>query len=74
LKIEIELWHCGPEWLGSLIFHSINFLARTDSISLMCHTVLLLLTFIAFRGLDTNIGDGRSKRVIKFDEFDRSNF
>jgi hypothetical protein len=64
----------GFAWLGSSISEFIDDSVHHESISLLCHTALLLLLSIAFRLLDSIVSYERSKRVIKINEFEHSKF
>jgi hypothetical protein len=56
------------------ISHSVNSDVQIYFIYLMSHTALLWFIFIALRVLDGIMSYGRSKHVIKVNDFDRSNF
>jgi hypothetical protein len=65
-----------PAWLELTISHSVNYDVQIYFLYLTFHTALLLLLFIfiTFRALDSIMSYGRSKHVIKVNDFDRSNF
>jgi hypothetical protein len=60
-----------PTWLESPISHSVNSDVQIYFIYLPSHAELLLFIFIAFRFLDSVMNYGRSKHVIKVNDFDR---
>jgi hypothetical protein len=63
-----------PAWHESPISHSVNSDVQIYFIYLTSHTALLWFIFITFRVLDSIMTYGRSKHMMKVDEFDRSNF
>jgi hypothetical protein len=74
LQASCQILMNGFIWLESPNSYFIDHNVHNNSTYLTCHIVLLLLTSINFRVLDSIMSYGRSKGVIKSNEFDHSKF